>query len=266
MTEISEKEVEAALSAWNNYSNSGPVAEDHSDAMRVALEAAACVRAEEKLPCDVQLPGVKLKRGVRLSTLLTAIRQRKDWPEEQTKLPRMAVNPAPQPSGMVKVKPLEWVASDDWEHRWIADLYAIEDQGKNWSKDRYWLYYNGQRLGKFGTLDTALFTAQADYDRRILSALTAGKPEQAVPSVAEAERERIANALEEEADTTPCSEDAVVVRDCARLVRANFSYGEAERLASTTADIAAPKAGGGEAEIGLNNLHAAWPQTERQAE
>ncbi len=45
-----------------------------------------------------------------------------------------------------------------------------------------------------------------------------------------AERERIAQALEEEARTTPCHEDAVVVLDCARLVRANFSYDEAERL------------------------------------
>src|SRR5690606_4317890 len=80
MTEISEKEVEAALSAWNNYSNSGPVAEDRSDAMRVALEAAACVRAEANNECGE------------------------------------AAHPAPQPS--VKVKPLEWVASDDWEYRW----------------------------------------------------------------------------------------------------------------------------------------------------
>jgi len=47
VSEISEKEVEAALSAWNNYNNSGPVAEDRSDAMRVALSAAARVRAED---------------------------------------------------------------------------------------------------------------------------------------------------------------------------------------------------------------------------
>ncbi|BCH33199.1 hypothetical protein MesoLjLc_51290 [Mesorhizobium sp. L-8-10] len=50
-------------------------------------------------------------------------------------------------------------------------------------------------------------------------------------SMAEAERERIAQALDDEADTTPCMEDAKVVRDCARLVRADFSYEEAERLA-----------------------------------
>lgn len=46
-----------------------------------------------------------------------------------------------------------------------------------------------------------------------------------------AERERIAKALDEEADLSQCAEDAVVVRDCARLVRADFSYEEAERLA-----------------------------------
>jgi hypothetical protein len=45
-----------------------------------------------------------------------------------------------------------------------------------------------------------------------------------------AERERIAAALEQEADLTLCDEDAKVVRGCAWLVRANFSYGEADRL------------------------------------
>lgn len=47
------------------------------------------------------------------------------------------------------------------------------------------------------------------------------------------EREKIATALDVEADTTPCSEDAVVVRDCARLIRARFNYEEAERIAET---------------------------------
>jgi hypothetical protein len=46
-----------------------------------------------------------------------------------------------------------------------------------------------------------------------------------------AERERIAVALDDEADATPCLEDERVVRDCARLVRAGFDYEEAERLA-----------------------------------
>lgn len=44
------------------------------------------------------------------------------------------------------------------------------------------------------------------------------------------EKHRIANALEDEADLTPCSEDAMVTRSNARLVRADFSYDEAERL------------------------------------
>ena len=50
-----------------------------------------------------------------------------------------------------------------------------------------------------------------------------------------AERERIAIALDEEANTTPCEEDAKVVRDCARLVRADFSYDAAEALIDTPA-------------------------------
>ena len=46
-----------------------------------------------------------------------------------------------------------------------------------------------------------------------------------------AERERIAVAIDDEADLCPCAEDAVVLRDTARLVRADFSCEEAERLA-----------------------------------
>lgn len=59
------------------------------------------------------------------------------------------------------------------------------------------------------------------------SALTEALVAQAV----EAERLRIAETLEAEAETTPCEEDAVIVRDCARLVRADFNYERAERLA-----------------------------------
>lgn len=43
-------------------------------------------------------------------------------------------------------------------------------------------------------------------------------------------RERIAAALDEEVDLIPCAEDAMVTRSNARLVRANFSYEDAERL------------------------------------
>lgn len=45
-----------------------------------------------------------------------------------------------------------------------------------------------------------------------------------------AERERIAAGLEYEADMSPCSEDASVLRGAAWLVRADFSYDDAERL------------------------------------
>ncbi|SCM79906.1 hypothetical protein KL86PLE_90701 [uncultured Pleomorphomonas sp.] len=46
-----------------------------------------------------------------------------------------------------------------------------------------------------------------------------------------AERERIAACLDEEAGLIPCTEDAMVTRSDARLVRADFSYEEADRLA-----------------------------------
>jgi hypothetical protein len=46
-----------------------------------------------------------------------------------------------------------------------------------------------------------------------------------------AERERIVACLKDEADLTPCSEDAMVTRSNARLIEADFSYEEADRLA-----------------------------------
>lgn len=45
-----------------------------------------------------------------------------------------------------------------------------------------------------------------------------------------AERLRIISRLKEEADLTPCSEDAMVTRSNARLIEADFSYEEADRL------------------------------------
>lgn len=45
------------------------------------------------------------------------------------------------------------------------------------------------------------------------------------------ERQRIIAMLKDEADLTPCAEDAIVTRSNARLIEANFSYEEAERLA-----------------------------------
>lgn len=44
------------------------------------------------------------------------------------------------------------------------------------------------------------------------------------------ERERIAVGLEGEAELSPCKEDGSVYRSAAWLVRADFSYEEAERL------------------------------------
>lgn len=46
------------------------------------------------------------------------------------------------------------------------------------------------------------------------------------------ERERIAKALDAEADGLPCEEDAKVMRGAARLVRANFTFNEAEEALS----------------------------------
>lgn len=54
---------------------------------------------------------------------------------------------------------------------------------------------------------------------------------EAIAAAILAERERIALCLEDEADLTLCAEDAMVTRSNARLVRADFSYEDAERMA-----------------------------------
>ena len=65
--------------------------------------------------------------------------------------------------------------------------------------------------------DAMVLTNQADGDRVIALAILA-------------ERERIVARLLEEADLTPCGEDAMVTRSNAFLIKADFSYEEAERL------------------------------------
>ncbi len=86
-----------------------------------------------------------------------------------------------------------------------------------------------------------LTAAQAEaMVRHMLDGLPTAAPQPA-PVVGEveaavlAERERIASALDAEAETTPDPEDAKVVRDCALLVRADFSYDGAESLAAALA-------------------------------
>lgn len=48
--------------------------------------------------------------------------------------------------------------------------YMVEDMGANWIGDRFWLQLNAV-LGKYGTIAEAKAAAQADYERRIRSAL-----------------------------------------------------------------------------------------------
>lgn len=60
-------------------------------------------------------------------------------------------------------------------------------------------------------------------------------PSDGLREAVEAERERIAVALEAEADLLPCAEDAAVTRSNAALIRADFSYEDADRAALTPA-------------------------------
>lgn len=76
-------------------------------------------------------------------------------------------------SGEVKVKPLEWL-DEGWASFAYPAIgrYRIEDHGANWTDDRFWLSFNGEVLGKFGEAEPAKASAQADFERRILSTLT----------------------------------------------------------------------------------------------
>lgn len=64
---------------------------------------------------------------------------------------------------------------------------------------------------------------------------SAAPADDALREAVEAERERIAVALEAEADLLPCAEDAAVTRSNAALIRADFSYEDADRAALTPA-------------------------------
>src|SRR5690606_7384346 len=55
---------------------------------------------------------------------------------------------------------------DQTPNGWLLQPYLFGDE--------YW-----ETLGSYPALDAAMHAAQADYERRILSALTAGKPEPA---------------------------------------------------------------------------------------
>lgn len=85
------------------------------------------------------------------------------------------------PAG-VGVKALEWNVISNSNHRADTSVgtYSIEDQGAHWSHDRFWLYIpHGVSGGKFSALEATKAAAQADYERRILSALA---PKDAEPT------------------------------------------------------------------------------------
>lgn len=126
---------------------------------------------------DAFLAGRGLKDGDKLSEADQAAWVAYD-PERMTAYKRicayLAASPPPAASpaspGGVRVKPLTW-------HRvtygWLAfeEWYRIEDNGPNWTDDRFWLYERGDRLGKFGTLEDAQAAMQVRHDQRISASL-----------------------------------------------------------------------------------------------
>ena len=73
---------------------------------------------------------------------------------------------------------------------------------------------------------TLAATCRADFiERHVVPAIEAFAAEAAT-----AERERIIRGIDEEADTTPDHEDAMVTREHALLIRADFSYHKLDEL------------------------------------
>lgn len=60
-----------------------------------AMAPSPRAQALEELPCDVQLPEVTFKRGVKFSVLLNALKRRESWPENDRALSSQPVADAP---------------------------------------------------------------------------------------------------------------------------------------------------------------------------
>lgn len=78
--------------------------------------------------------------------------------------------------------------------------------------------------------DTAKRIAEQPWLTRAERDRMAGDIAKAIHDAVMAERARIVALLLEEAELTPCGEDAMVTRSNAFLIKADFSYEEAERL------------------------------------
>lgn len=99
---VSDKAVQSALDKWfgaDPYEYKKACFDDMLITLTaalpyLALSAAPCSIEAKKLPCDVQLPGAIFKRGVSISTLITALERREHWPEEDTHLTAKPVDVA----------------------------------------------------------------------------------------------------------------------------------------------------------------------------
>jgi len=98
-------------------------------------------------------------------------------------LDRTSTHPAPQPSGPVEVKPLEWEERVGVDGTFDAYTSIGHYIATITDDDRGMWFAVGLTQSNYCApdIDIAKAAAQADYERRIISVLTAGKPEQ-VPS------------------------------------------------------------------------------------
>ena len=87
-----------------------------------------------------------------------------------------AVNAAHAPQGGVRVKPLAWERNPTMDN-WTANTLVGNYLSQRTISDVAALWRGSERLGTYKCHEDAKAAAQADYEARILSALTGSDPQ-----------------------------------------------------------------------------------------
>ncbi|MBN7759324.1 hypothetical protein JYP46_21075 [Nitratireductor aquimarinus] len=106
MSEENKSRLEGAIEQLRNHQTQldadGIMVGVSREALDMALAALSAPKAEaETLPCDVQLPGALLRKGVSMDTLMFALKRREGWSEEDTRLRAASKAEAEEPFGYV---------------------------------------------------------------------------------------------------------------------------------------------------------------------
>ncbi|PYE89650.1 hypothetical protein [Phyllobacterium leguminum] len=159
---VNDKAVDAAKTAYAEIAATPPgIPANHDGALRAALEAA--------LAHGEPVVWAKTNDDGRLTEATDKPFLAQTWIEDGYHVRTLYAHPAPQPSGAVQVKPLEWHGKG-----WPRAAPSIVGMYKIWAGNDVWL--DGECLNEMDrhpdyTEDEAKAAALADYERRVLSAI-----------------------------------------------------------------------------------------------